>query len=562
MRRQTIVIACLFLIVCFVLGADYYRSAAVIRTSKAVIAADKKTSAKNGQNQPKVSLVNGLNLPMNGGDTCGSATAIGALPYNDSGTTVGMTDNYDLPTAFTAPTVTGCPSCNATGGGPAEAAPRGGVYLGTGTAPDSVYSITFSSSNNSLDVTLTPTGSEDLALIVYTDVCSSQLADAIVVDDDNEGGVAEHVGISNMPAGTYNIVVDGYSTGGTPPGPSGPYTLAVTGTGTIVGGPTPTSTNTPTNTPTPSGAVISGTVTYGNAIGSPNPRFVSNATITGAGSPTVMTTTAAPGASAGQYSLSGFGASSYTVTPTKSGGVNNVTSFDAARVAQHVAGSNTLTGNQLVVADVSSNGNVTSFDAAQIANFAVSSSPTGITGTWKFIPVNRTYASVSSNITGEDYTALLMGEVSGNWNNTGARPVIDKSISVNMPNLTTKVGSEIVIPINIKGAADSEIISYEFDLRYDPSAILPLTQPVDIAGTVSRGLMTAINASEPGLLKVVMYGPVPIDDDGVLLHLKFTAVGAAGSVSPLIWERIIFNDGLTAKVISDGEIKLSNIPQD
>ena len=54
-----------------------------------------------------------------------------------------------------------------------------------------------------------------------------------MIDDDGVGGVAESVTISTMPAGTYHIVVDGYSTGGTPPGPSGPYTLNVTGTGTV-----------------------------------------------------------------------------------------------------------------------------------------------------------------------------------------------------------------------------------------------------------------------------------------------------------------------------------------
>ena len=183
LRRQTITLACLLLVICFVLGADYYRSAAVVRTSKQVVA----RSAE--QIDPK----RGNALPMTGGDTCGSATVIGSLPFNDSGTTVGMADNYDLPVAFTAPTVTGCPTCNATGGGPAEAAPRGGVYLGTGTAVDVAYSIAFSSSNNSLDVTLTPTGADDLSLIVYTDVCSDLLTDAIVVDDDGAGGMAEHV---------------------------------------------------------------------------------------------------------------------------------------------------------------------------------------------------------------------------------------------------------------------------------------------------------------------------------------------------------------------------------
>ena len=42
----------------------------------------------------------------------------------------------------------------------------------------------------------------------------------------------------------------------------------------------------------------------------------------------------------------------------------------------------------------------------------------GSAGTWIFTPVNRNYASVTTNIKGEDYIALLMGEVSGNWTNT------------------------------------------------------------------------------------------------------------------------------------------------
>ena len=256
LRRQTIAIACMLLAVCFVLGADYYKSAAILRTSKEVVVADKGKSV-NWQDLPKILIdkrtgkrIDPQDAVLGGGDTCGSASVIGALPFNDTGTTVGATDDYKLPPDVVAPTVTGCPTCNAVGGGPAGAAPRGGVYTGTMTGPDVAYSITFTSANNSLDVTMTPTGGDDMALLVYTNVCSNNLADAIVVDDDGIAGSAEHVTISNMPAGTYNIVVDGYSTGGTPPGPSGPYTLAVTGTGTIGTGATPTASPSPTNTAT------------------------------------------------------------------------------------------------------------------------------------------------------------------------------------------------------------------------------------------------------------------------------------------------------------------------
>ncbi len=193
-----------------------------------------------------------------------------------------------------------------------------------------------------------------------------------------------------------------------------------TATASATGSATPTNTDTPTPTPT---VGISGIITYGNAVGAPMPRFVSNVTINATGSPNLMTTTGVPGPTAGQYSLTGFGAGSYTITPAKTGGINNaINSFDAAKVAQHVAGISLLSGNQLMAADASGNGSINSFDAAQIARFVTSSPPYGITGTWKFLPANKTYASITDGLTSENYAALLMGEVSGNWTNTAARP--------------------------------------------------------------------------------------------------------------------------------------------
>ncbi len=166
---------------------------------------------------------------------------------------------------------------------------------------------------------------------------------------------------------------------------------------------------------------VSGTVAYGNALGNPPaPRYVSNVLVSGFGSNNVYTTTSFPG---GTYMLEGFGPGSLIVTPAKSGSVNgSITSFDAALIAQHVAGGPLLTGNQLVVADVSGSGTLSSFDAGQIARYAAAMTGFGSTGNWVFNPVNMMYPSVTTNISGEDYSALLMGEVSGNWTNTGARP--------------------------------------------------------------------------------------------------------------------------------------------
>ena len=341
-------------------------------------------------------------------------------------------------------------------------------------------------------------------------------------------------------------------------------TPTVTPTFTPTNTPTSTATNTATNTATPTPpAVISGTVTYGNAVSGPTPpRFVSNVTITGAGSPNVTSTTAPPGANAGQYTLTGFGSGSYTVTPSKMTGQNGISSFDAARVAQHVAGPPLphLTGNQLIVADTSNNGDISSFDAALIARYVVSSPPFGQTGNWIFVPASRNYPTVSGNNPNQDYSALLMGEVSGDWNNSGARPAAAagplKESAVAIPTTKAAANSEFVVPVSTSDAKGKGIIAYEFDLRYDPFVVRPSSSPIDLAATVSRGLSFAVNADEPGILRVAVYGAMPIGENGVLLNLRFLAVGKPGTVSSLTWERIMFNEGEPRMTAANGQVKL------
>ena len=306
---------------------------------------------------------------------------------------------------------------------------------------------------------------------------------------------------------------------------------------------------------------ISGVVTYGNPIGNPATRFVSNVLISGAGSPNVSTSTASL---TGAYSLGGFGSGAYTITPSKSGGTSAaISSFDSGKVAQFVAGTTTFNPAQQTVADVSNNGSVSSFDAAMIAAYTVSLPGSGLTGTWKFNPVSNSHPNVNANIAGENYLALLMGEVSGNWSDTGALRLADnggpeRDTNVTAPRLVTPADHDVIVPVSVQGVSNKGIISYEFDLRYDPSVIQPQENPVEVAGTSSRGFTTAVNAQEPGLLRVAGYGPIPLDVNGVLLNLRFTAVGASGSVSPLTWERFIFNDGDPGTVISDGLVELSS----
>jgi hypothetical protein len=153
-----------------------------------------------------------------------------------------------------------------------------------------------------------------------------------------------------------------------------------------------------------------------------------------------------------------------------------------------------------------------------------------------------------------------MGDVSGNWDDPSSHRFAygpAKSTSVSAAHMTAVPGGEVTIPVNVQGSSDKGIIAYEFDLRYDPKVIQPQANTVDLARSVSSGLRAVVNATQPGLLRVVVYGPMPITSNGVLLNLRFTAVGQAGDISPLTWERMIFNEGDPMTTVTDGQIDLS-----
>lgn len=293
----------------------------------------------------------------------------------------------------------------------------------------------------------------------------------------------------------------------------------------------------------------------------------------GSGSPNVTTNTGGLGPGEGDYSLTGFGTGSYTVSVSKVGGQNGyITSFDAARVTQHVTALSLLTTDaQKVTADTSGNGSITSNDAAFIARYVTAlGPPLALAGQWRFFlppgptfpvgasPTSRFYSSVTSNISGDDYIGLLIGEVTGNWMNSGARPANgpERSTIVRAPHLVTPADNEVLIPVAVEGAANKGIISYEFNLRYDPKVIQPQADPVDLARTVSSGLSVVTNAEEAGLLRVAVYGPMPIDGNGLFLNLRFMAVGAPGSMSLLTWERLMFNEGDPKAMAADGQVEL------
>jgi hypothetical protein len=77
-----------------------------------------------------------------------------------------------------------------------------------------------------------------------------------------------------------------------------------------------------------------------------------------------------------------------------------------------------LNANQQIAADTNGDGDITPFDATLILRYIANGGPnanTGQVGTWKFVPPNRTYSPLLGPQTGQDYEAILVGDVNGDW---------------------------------------------------------------------------------------------------------------------------------------------------
>lgn len=306
---------------------------------------------------------------------------------------------------------------------------------------------------------------------------------------------------------------------------------------------------------------VSGVVSYANTVGF---KPVPNTVLTGTGTPNVSTNSAF---FTGAYTLSGFGPGAYTVTPSKVGDVNGISGFDSGLIAQYVVGLGTLNPTQLIAADVSEAAGVTSFDAGLIARYVAMLPNFGVTGNWVFSPTNRSYPNVETGSTNQDYSAILMGEVSGDWiEPTSFAPPLKQARA---PEATVTVTAPTVIkaraiPIDVfittsdvsPATAGTDVISYQFVMTYDPTVIVPRTPAATAGGTISENASVTVNATVPGQLIIVVFRAEPFMGAGDLLRLQFTAVGDAGDISPLTFQSFQWNEGNPPDANVNGQIQL------
>ncbi|MDQ4120908.1 MAG: hypothetical protein M3209_05635 [Acidobacteriota bacterium] len=349
---------------------------------------------------------------------------------------------------------------------------------------------------------------------------------------------------------------------------------------------------------TASSMSVSGTVTYGITKINQSQKNVVGVVVSATGASNGSDTTD----SAGNYLIENLtSGGQYSISTAKSDDVNGITAFDATLVLRHVAanaqGVNALTANQQKAADTDADNLVTAFDATQILRFVAANGPnanTGQTGNWKFLPQVREYPSLGNSLSGENYEAVLIGEVDGDWvpplpgseansdnenNVAGDESELSKTdestadVEISLPiELSAERGEKtLIVPVLLSNYAGRTISAYNFDLRFDPKILqLDPSLPFETNETLSQGLAIAHNTSKSGRIGIAAAsGGDPVSNDnsagsGILLKLRFKVlrtVGTktAGETALTFRQAPIFQDnqgGLLKVKRTDGSVRV------
>jgi len=312
---------------------------------------------------------------------------------------------------------------------------------------------------------------------------------------------------------------------------------------------------------------ISGIITYYRTSGGQEPGTIAVADVTldASGPTTSETTTSAP--STGEYSLLGLAAENISVTPSRTGGINGISSLDASRISQYRVGLYSLTANQFMAADVSGNGGVSSYDASLVSQYRVgliSRFPAAVTdgSDWTFAPGSREYEPLDADQAGQDYLGILYGDVTGNWTPpgkgtaaseedvaepwlngkataTGLAPPRSGVCTLSLRQVRTGAPKRGQARLALHAAGCAGLLGLDATLAYDSSRI-----SISEANRTEMTAQFSLLANErSGRFELSVFGPNAMTGDGELLILDVNTRGRAVSLSQVTLLHAEVNEG-------------------
>jgi subtilisin family serine protease len=258
----------------------------------------------------------------------------------------------------------------------------------------------------------------------------------------------------------------------------------------------------------------------------------------------------------GSYTVSGIEMGNYTLTPSKSDSASEITALDASLALQHAAGLATLTGNAAIAADVDKNGAINSLDAFYILQYAVGALSLPFPGAgivWQFSPANRTYSGLNSNQSNQNFTATLLGDVTGNWSGAGGglRPTVTATLS--LPEATLQAGNQTALLLALN-PTQALVLGADLRINYNPAVISVAAVET---GSLASDWLVATNLQNAGEIRVSLAGSRAVNLVGELLRIRVQAVGNNGSSTALTLSQGRLNEGSIVTTLQHGQLTIA-----
>ncbi|MGD9974223.1 MAG: DUF1566 domain-containing protein [Desulfatirhabdiaceae bacterium] len=266
----------------------------------------------------------------------------------------------------------------------------------------------------------------------------------------------------------------------------------------------------------------------------------------------------------GTYKVDRIQAGNYTLTPSKTNKDEGISAYDASLILRHANNRLPLTDKyELLAADVNKTGYITSMDAFYVLQRAVGLIELPFPGNytiWEFDPVNYVYNPLSANQTSQNFKAVYIGDVSGNWKNTpavfaaqdnkdAAGMLSSGSATLSFPDISIAPNGASNIALNIE-LSNASFIAADLWITYDPDVIS--IESVSMGTLFSDG-MVASNLNTPGLAKIAIAGGGdPVTENGTLINMAVTATGELGTFSVVSCQRAELNEGNVPVVTDEG----------
>jgi hypothetical protein len=261
---------------------------------------------------------------------------------------------------------------------------------------------------------------------------------------------------------------------------------------------------------------------------------------------------------AGQYSFTGLSTGTLQLRAEKTGDIGaGISSLDAVYILEALSGSRVLSTAQLLACDVTGNGSLSTLDAAMILQYKagiITSFPVAQTcaSDWTFVPTAQasatiqltqplmrtgscqpgsiTFSPLADQCTGADFSAVLFGDCSGNWQPTIARGTprgAPDTPSLVKFGLAQRDGRRFSVPLDVQ--KDEGFQGLDVEVAYDPAMLSALG--ARRTGEAQNALV-ATNAGVPGriLISLASAARMPV---GQVLLLEFTATDAHADPSSI-----------------------------